>query len=135
GMVCGLTRGAKREHFVRACLESIAYQVFDVVHAMEADLGEQIKCLKVDGGGSVSDVLMQFQADILNSLVHRPTMIEATALGVCFLAGIKCGMWKSVDEIERNCVEEKTFCPTMPQDKAAELIMGWEKAVARSKFV
>ena len=94
GTVVGLTRGAKREHFVRAALEAIAYQVFDVVHAMERDMNTKLLNLSVDGGASRSDVLMQFEADILHTKVIRPKIVETTAMGAAYLAGLKEGFWK-----------------------------------------
>ena len=93
GTVVGLTRGAKREHFVRAALEAIAYQVFDVVHAMERDMNTKLLNLSVDGGASRSDVLMQFEADILHTKVIRPKIVETTAMGAAYLAGLKEGFW------------------------------------------
>ncbi|MEG2561883.1 MAG: glycerol kinase GlpK [Clostridia bacterium] len=134
GTVSGLTRGATREHFVRAALESIAYQVFDVAHAMEVDLGHKILSLNVDGGACVSNVLMQFQADILNTNVVRPSNIETTALGAFYLAALGCGMWKSIDEIKQKCSINKIFSPAMADEQRGKKIMGWLEAVARAKY-
>ena len=134
GTVVGLTRGAKREHFVRAALESIAYQVFDVVHAMESDIDKKITALAVDGGASVSDILMKFQADLLQADVLRPAVVETTALGVCYLAGLCVGVWKDVDSLRTQIGKGKTFKPTMDEGRRYELLLGWESAVARTKY-
>ena len=134
GTVVGLTRGTKKEHFVRASLESIAYQVFDVVHAMESDVGKKITSLAVDGGASVSDILMNFQADLLNSVVVRPAVVETTALGVCYLAGLCVGVWKDIEELKTQISQGKKFEPTMDEKRRLELLMGWESAVARTKY-
>lgn len=135
GLITGLTRGATREHLVRAALDSIAYQVFDVIHAMENDLGKQITSLNVDGGASVSNVLMQFQADLLNAQVVRPKVIETTALGVCYLAGLCSGVWKNIDDIKKQCCCSAKFNPTMNKEERDKLIMGWEQAIARAKYI
>ena len=134
GTITGITRGTKREHIVRAALESIAYQVFDVVHAMENDLGHDITSLNVDGGACVSDVLMQFQADMLRSKVVRPKVVETTALGACYLAGLGVGHWKSVDDIKTNKEIDKEFLPKMDKAERDKLIMGWLQSVARAKY-
>ena len=134
GTVVGLTRGVKREHFVRAALESIAYQVFDVVHAMESDIGRKITALAVDGGASVSDILMKFQADLLQADVLRPAVVETTALGVCYLAGLCVGVWKDIDRLRTQIGKGKVFKPTMDADSRYELLLGWESAVARTKY-
>ena len=134
GTVVGLTRGAKKEHFVRAALESIAYQVFDVVHAMESDLDKKITALAVDGGASVSDILMKFQADLLQAKVLRPQVVETTALGVCYLAGLCAGVWKDVDALKSQIGKGKTFLPTMDENRRYELLLGWESAIARTKY-
>ncbi len=134
GTITGITRGTKREHIVRAALESIAYQVFDVVHAMENDLGHDITSLNVDGGACVSDVLMQFQADMLRSKVVRPKVVETTALGACYLAGLGVGHWKSVEDIKTNKEIDKEFLPKMDKAERDKLIMGWLQSVARAKY-
>ncbi|MBD5086986.1 MAG: glycerol kinase GlpK [Clostridiales bacterium] len=133
GTITGLTRGTKKEHFVRAALESIAYQVFDVVHAMESDIGYKISSLAVDGGASVSNILMQFQADILKAEVKRPLVIETTALGVCYLAGLKAGVWSDVEELKNEISEGASFNPQMDEEKRYNLLLGWEESVARTK--
>ncbi len=132
GTVVGLTRGTKREHFVRAALESIAYQVFDVIHAMEHDTKTDIISLSVDGGASRSDVLMQFQADLLDTKVVRPKIVETTALGAAYLAGLNVGYWKSISELQ-NQEPAKIFSGTMEKQRRCDLLMGWEVAIAHTR--
>ena len=134
GTISGLTRGTKKEHFVRAALESIAYQVFDVTHAMESDIGYKITRMAVDGGASVSNVLMQFQADLLQAEVVRPRVIETTALGVCYLAGLTAGVWRDIDELKGEVSEGAVFSPSMDSEKRYRLLLGWEESVARAKY-
>lgn len=134
GMIYGITRGTGREQIVRAALESIAFQVFDVVHAMEDDVDCKIEKLNVDGGASVSDVLMQFQSDLLGAQVVRPKLIETTALGVCYLAGLTAGVWHSVEQIKRQICADKTFVPRMPRAERERRLMGWETNIARAKY-
>ena len=134
GTVFGLTRGATKEHFVRAALESIAYQVYDVAKAMEQDLGSPITSLNVDGGGSANNFLMQFQADILQTNVVRPKVIETTALGACYLAGLTVGYWRSTEEIKRNKKIERTFVPTMDQATRLSLVQGWADCIRRARL-
>lgn len=134
GTVVGLTRGAKKEHFVRAALESIAYQVFDVVHAMESDIDKKITSLAVDGGASVSDILMQFQADLLQANVLRPAVVETTALGVCYLAGLCVGVWKDIEQLKKQISKGKKFEPAMDEKRRYDLLLGWESAIARTKY-
>ena len=129
GVVTGLTRGCTKEHFIRATLESIAYQTGDVIRAMEEDAGEKLKVLKVDGGASANDFLMQFQADIVGTKVCRPECIETTALGAAYLAGLTTGFWKDKNEILAQRVSEHIFEPSMTADKRNELLKGWKKAV------
>ena len=129
GTVVGLTRGCKKEHFIRAALESIAYQTADVLTAMEADAGIDLKSLKVDGGASANDFLMQFQADILDTEVCRPGCIETTALGAAYLAGLATGYWKDREEIRANWQLGKSFAPVMEAEKREKLLKGWRKAV------
>ena len=129
GTVVGLTRGCTKEHFIRAVLESIAYQTADVLRAMEQDSGISLKSLKVDGGASANDFLMQFQADIVNTHVHRPECIETTALGAAYLAGLAVGYWKDRDEIRANWKIGKIFGPVMKEEKRKQLIKGWKRAV------
>lgn len=129
GTAVGLTRGCTKEHFIRAVLESIAYQTEDVLRAMEQDSGIRLKSLKVDGGASANDFLMQFQADIVNTHVHRPECIETTALGAAYLAGLAVGYWKDRDEIRANWKIGKIFGPAMEEEKRKQLIKGWKRAV------
>lgn len=133
GTITGLTRGTTRAHFVRAALESIAYQVFDVVHAMESDIGEDIPMLAVDGGASVSNILMQFQSDLLKAKVVRPSVIETTALGVCYLAGLTAGVWSNIDDLRKSITVGKEFMPSMDEEYRYKLLMGWEESIARAK--
>ncbi len=132
GAVVGLTRGCNRNHFVRATLESIAYQTYDVLKAMEADSGILLTSLKVDGGACANRFLMQFQADILNTKVYKPECIETTALGAAYLAGLAVGFWKDQDEIKTNWDIAEEFHPQMTEEKKEALIKGWRKAVTRS---
>lgn len=129
GTVVGLTRGCTREHFIRATLESIAYQAYDVIKAMEEDAGVRLNVLKVDGGASANNMLMQFQADINNTIVHRPKCIETTALGAAYLAGLATGYWKSKDEIKENWQLGRAFESEMDEEKRNQLLKGWKRAV------
>ena len=129
GTVVGLTRGCTREHFIRATLESIAYQAYDVIKAMEEDAGVRLNVLKVDGGASANNMLMQFQADINNTIVHRPKCIETTALGAAYLAGLATGYWKNKDEIKENWQLGRAFEPEMDKEKRNQLLKGWKRAV------
>ncbi|MGN1147302.1 MAG: FGGY family carbohydrate kinase, partial [Lachnospiraceae bacterium] len=129
GTIVGLTRGCSKEHFIRATLESIAYQTVDVLTAMEKDSGINLKSLKVDGGASANNFLMQFEADILDTEVRRPECIETTALGAAYLAGLATGYWKDRAEIKENWLLGKTFTPAMEAEKRAALLKGWKKAV------
>ncbi|MCM1027200.1 MAG: glycerol kinase GlpK [Roseburia sp.] len=129
GTVVGLTRGCSKEHFIRATLESIAYQTWDVLRAMEQDSGISLKSLKVDGGASANDFLMRFQADIADLPVHRPECIETTALGAAYLAGLAVGYWKDKAEIRENWKLGAVFEPRMEEERRRELLKGWEKAV------
>ncbi len=129
GTIVGLTRGCKKEHFIRATLESIAYQTSDVLAAMEKDSGIHLKSLKVDGGASANNFLMQFQSDILHTQVRRPQCIETTALGAAYLAGLATGYWKDRAEICANWQLGKVFDPAMPEETRAALLKGWQKAV------
>lgn len=132
GTIVGLTRGVKKEHFIRATVESLAYQSNDVVKAMEADANVKLKMLRVDGGACANNFLMQFQADISNVPVVRPEVIESTALGAVYLAGLAVGYYKSKDEILKNVKVSREFTPAMDQGKRDELMKGWKEAVNRS---
>lgn len=129
GTVIGITRGFAKEHLVRATLEGIAYQTHDVLRAMENDAHIILKSLKVDGGASANNFLMQFQADILNCKVQRPECIETTALGAAYLAGLQTGFWKDKEEIKANWKMSREFVPAMEETKREELLKGWKKAV------
>ncbi len=129
GTIVGITRGCEKEHFIRAALESIAYQTADVLSAMEEDAGMPLQELKVDGGASANNFLMQFQADIIGQTVHRPSCIETTALGAAYLAGLAVGYWKDREEICANWQLDRTFEASMEEEKRAKLLKGWEKAV------
>ena len=133
GIVTGITRGTKKEHFVRAALESIDYQVYDLVKAMQKDANVAITSLNVDGGASANNFLMQFQADILNATVVRPQITETTALGACYLAGIACGYWNGVDDIKQNIKPHTEFVPTMDEQTRATLVEGWEHAIRQAR--
>lgn len=132
GCIIGITRGTRREHIIRAAQESIAYQSYDLVRAMERDTGVKMRELKVDGGASRDRFLMQFQADILDCEVRRPMIRETTALGAAYLAGLAVGVWKDKEEIRSlwNC--DVTFVSQMQEQKREQLLHGWHKAVKRS---
>lgn len=132
GIIVGITRGTKREHIIRAVLEAIAFQSRDVFEAMKADSGIQIKELKVDGGASVSNFLMQFQADIMNVAVKRPEITESTALGAVYLAGLGIGLWDSRDEIAQSWRLGKEYEPMMEESIRKSLYKDWKRAVDRS---
>lgn len=129
GTVVGITRGCKKEHFIRATLESIAYQTTDVIKAMEEDAGTQLTELKVDGGASANNFLMKFQAGLVGTKVRRPKCIETTALGAAYLAGLAVGYWKDKDEIRENWALGRTFEPAMEAEERTKLLKGWKKAV------
>lgn len=131
GAIIGLTRGVNNKHIVRATLESIAYQVHDIVRAMENDSGLSLKSLKVDGGASANNFIMQFQADILNTVVLRPRCIETTALGAAYLAGLAVGYYKSKEEIKENWSLSRSFRSTMCEEERYNRIEGWHNAVNR----
>lgn len=129
GMITGLTRGSSDGHVARAAVESIAYQSMDVLQAMEADAGITIKEVRVDGGATVNDYLMQFQAGLLQTDVVRPQITETTALGAAYLSGLAVGFWKNVEEVRQYWQSNKIFTPGMSDDKRTELIRGWKRAV------
>ena len=130
GTIVGITRGTKKEHLIRATVESLAYQVTDVIEAMEKEAGLSLASLKVDGGACANDFLMQFQADLLNAKVERPKCIETTALGAAYLAGIGVGYWKNSEEIRKNWALEHTFLPKQEENWRKEVRKGWKKAVS-----
>ena len=129
GAILGLTRGVNKYHVIRATLESLAFQVNDVLSAMEADSGIKLRALKVDGGASSNNFLMQFQSDIIDAPVKRPMCVETTALGAAYLAGLAVGYWESRDEVVKNWRIDKIFVPQMPEAERRDLIKGWNKAV------
>lgn len=129
GAVFGLTRGTSKEHFVRATLESLAYQTKDVLSAMQADSGIELKTLRVDGGAVKNNFLMDFQSDILNVPVERPVVNETTALGAAYLAGLAVGYWESQEEISKQWAVDREFNPKMPDEDRNYLYDGWKKAV------
>ena len=132
GAIFGLTRGSNNAHIAKAALESIAYQTYDVLKAMEADSGIQIRELRVDGGATVNSALMQFQSDILNCKVVRPKITETTALGAAYLAGLAVGFWKNVEEIQQQWQIDQSFDPAMESEKRNQLVNGWQRAVKAS---
>ena len=133
GAILGLTRGANRAHITRATLESIAYQVRDVAEAMEHDCGSKLTELRVDGGAAANDVLMQMQADILGCEVVRPAVLETTALGAAYLAGLATGFWKDREDVAKGWREERRFWPAMSEERREEMYAGWKRAVERAK--
>ncbi len=129
GSVFGITRGTTDAQIALATLQSIAFQTHDVLKAMQTDSGLPISELRVDGGATVNDLLMQFQSDILSVDVVRPFIVETTALGAAYLAGLAVGYWKDIDEISMQWKEEKKFCPQMESVKQSELLSSWQRAV------
>jgi len=133
GAIFGLTRGANRNHIIRAALESIAYQSKDLIDAMQKDSGCKLSALKVDGGASRNNFLMQFQADITGTKVVRPIITETTALGAAYLAGLAVGFWKSKEEIAGKWAVSETYIPNLSEEKKEKLYNGWQKAIERTK--
>ncbi|WP_313894013.1 glycerol kinase GlpK [Psychrobacillus sp.] len=134
GAIFGLTRGTSKEHFVRATLESLAYQTKDVLDAMEADSGISLKTLRVDGGAVANNFLMQFQSDLLDVQVDRPVINETTALGAAYLAGLAVGYWEDKNEISKKWKNDRSFLPEMEQEKREGLYEGWQKAVKAAQI-
>ncbi|MDR0441703.1 MAG: glycerol kinase GlpK [Candidatus Accumulibacter sp.] len=132
GAIIGLTRGANAGQIIRATVESIAYQTKDVLEAMQADSGIRLTALRVDGGASANNFLMQFQSDILGVTVERPKVLEVTALGAAFLAGIAVGFWQGLDDVKNRLVVERVFEPSEDKDKQIARYKGWKKAVGRA---
>ncbi len=132
GTICGLTRGTTAAHIARAALEGIAFETMDIVKAMEKDSGIELSELKVDGGASRNNLMMQFQADILGTKVIRPQITETTALGACYLAGLAVGYWDSLEDIKRQWAAERTFKPLAPAEKVMKLKEGWADAIKRT---
>lgn len=133
GAILGLTRGAGRNHIIRASLEAIAYQTADILHAMENDTGRSLTTLNVDGGASANNFLMQFQADIVGRDIQRPVIRETTAMGAAYLAGLAVGFWKDLDEIKRARSIDQKFVSAMDESQRERLLHGWHKAVNRAK--
>ena len=132
GTIVGITRGVNKYHVIRATLESLAYQTYDVLKAMEADSGIKLSALKVDGGASANNFLMQFQSDILNTEVRRPRCVETTAMGAAYLAGLAVGYWKDKNDVINNWNIDREFHPEMQEAEREEKLAGWEKAVKYS---
>lgn len=132
GTITGITRGTTTAHIARAALEGIAFQTMDIVNAMKKDAGVELGDLKVDGGASRNNYLMQFQSDILNTTVVRPKCVETTAKGAAYLAGLAIGFWKDIDEIKAQWSIDHTFEPTAPKEKVDQLVAGWEDAISRT---
>ena len=129
GTIVGITRGTNKNHIIRATLESIALQVCDVIDAMKADAGIEVKTLRVDGGASANNFLMQFQADMLDVPVNRPVCVESTAIGAAYLAGLAVGYWKSTEEVLQNQQIDRIFTPDMDAKERNVKRKGWNKAV------
>ena len=125
----GITRGVNKYHIIRATLESLAYQVNDVLVAMEADSGIRLEALRVDGGASANDFLMQTQADIIGAPVNRPGCVETTAMGAAYLAGLAVGYWAGPEEIRKNWAIDRTFDPSIGEEERQAKLKGWKKAV------
>ncbi len=133
GLICGLTGAADRATIVRAACESMAYQSFDVLHAMQLDAGVQLESLSVDGGASRNDFIMQFQADLLRIPVEQTENVETTALGAAYLAGLAVGYWEDLEELEQNRVPGRRFEPHAPESEVARNLSGWHSAVDRAR--
>jgi glycerol kinase len=133
GAILGLTRGVNRSHLVRAAIESIAFQTKEVVDCMVHDSDLKLSELRVDGGAAANNLLCQFQADLLDIPIRRPKVLESTALGVAYLAGLAVGYWRNKEEISANWSVGREFFPQMSEERRQKLVMGWERAVTRSK--
>ena len=133
GCLIGITRGTRREHIIRAAQESIAYQVWDLVSAMEKDTGLSLSALNADGGASRDGFLLQFQSDILSKPVRRPMIRETTALGAAYLAGLAVGFWRDTEELKSLWRQDAVFQPDMAQERRNALLSGWHRAVGRSR--
>lgn len=131
GAIMGLTRGCNRKHIIRAALESIAYQSRDVLEAMERDTGIRLQELRVDGGASANNFLMQFQSDIIDATIRRPMIRETTALGAAYLAGLATGVWNDLDEIREQWTLDKLYTPKMAAEVRERNLRGWDKAIGR----
>ena len=133
GTILGITRGTTAAHLARAALESMAYQTRDLIEAMQKDAGIHLSELKVDGGASLNDLLMQFQADILNTRIQRPVVAETTALGAAYLAGLEVGFWQDTGDVERNWALGRQFDPGQDEAWRESNYRGWQRAIERSK--
>lgn len=131
GVITGITRGTGKEHIVRAALEAMAYQTYDLAKAMEEDLGREIQSFRVDGGACANNFLMEFQAELLGREIYRPVCIETTSLGAAYLAGLACGYWESADDIRNNLQIDRIFTPRGSAETPA-LIEGWHEAVKKT---
>ena len=129
GAIVGLTRGVNKYHIIRATLESLAYQTYDVLRAMEADSGIRLSALRVDGGASANNLLMQIQSNVIQAPVHRPSCVETTAMGAAYLAGLAVGYWKSVDDVKKNWAIDRVFTPEIGVEEQKRLLDGWHRAV------
>ncbi|MGB9597394.1 MAG: FGGY family carbohydrate kinase, partial [Candidatus Poribacteria bacterium] len=134
GIIVGITRGTIREHIVRATLESIAYQTYDVLKAMQKDYGKEIKKLRVDGGAVGNNFLMQFQSDVLNIEVDRSEVNDVTALGAAFLAGLSIGFWSSKNEVEECRITNRIFRPNITPQQRDKLLNGWYDAIGKARY-
>ena len=132
GTIVGITRGVNKYHIIRATLESLAYQTNDVLQAMQADSGIQLEALKVDGGASANNLLMQIQSDIIQAPVHRPKCVETTAMGAAYLAGLAVGYWASKEEVIKNWAIDRVFAPAIEPEERDKKVKGWNKAVKYS---
>ena len=129
GTIVGITRGTTKNHIIRATLESIALQVCDVIDAMKADAGMDIRALRVDGGASANNFLMQFQSDMLDAPVNRPVCVESTAIGAAYLAGLAVGYWSNKEDVMKNQQLDRVFSPSISKEERAQKRKGWNKAV------
>ncbi len=132
GVIYGLTRGTTKAHIARAALESIAYQSYDVIKAMEKDIGTKVKYIRADGGASANTLLMQFQSDILQTTVHHPQILETTALGAAYMAGLAIGYWTNIEEIENQWTVKSTYTPSMKTEEVERLISEWHIAIKKA---
>ena len=133
GVIVGLTRGTTKAHLARAALEAIAYQTADVLDAMRQDSGVTMQSLRVDGGATANDWLMQFQSDVLGVSVRRPQVQETTALGAAYLAGLATGVWSDLSDVAKNWQLKREFAPAMPSSQSTSLLKQWHRAVERSR--
>ena len=133
GLIAGLTRGTTKAHLARAALEAMAYQTADVLDAMRQDSGVALQSLRVDGGATANDWLMQFQSDVLGVVVRRPVVHETTALGAAYLAGLATGVWSDLSDVSQNWQLQREFVPVMPEMRRSERLTAWRRAVSRSR--